>query len=168
MEIVREFGVNPYLLFAQVINFLIIFYILKRFAYKPILQMLKNREETIKKSLKQAEETQKLLEETEKKERDILKKAREEAKQMIEEAKKDQETLSQKAHEETRRQAEKMIQDARTLIAVETKGVEKRLATQVTRLAIDFLQKSLPEVLTGNEQEVAMKQALRKIKKQAD
>ncbi|MBI4080364.1 MAG: F0F1 ATP synthase subunit B [Candidatus Levybacteria bacterium] len=168
MEIVREFGVNPYLLFAQVVNFLIIFYVLKRFAYKPILQMLKNREETIKKSLKQAEETQKLLEETERKEREILKKAREEAKQMIEEAKKDQETLSQKAHEETRKQAEKMIQDARTQIALETKGVEKRLSTQVTRLAIDFLQKSLPEVLTGDEQEVVMKQALRKIKKQAD
>jgi F-type H+-transporting ATPase subunit b len=56
MEILKTFGFDPILLGAQIINFLIIFYLLKRFLYKPVLGMLKTREDKIKEGIKQAEE----------------------------------------------------------------------------------------------------------------
>ena len=56
MEIIKNFGIDPLLLIAQIVNFLIIFYILKRFALKPILDILKKRENTIKEGLREAEE----------------------------------------------------------------------------------------------------------------
>ena len=57
MEIIKNFGVEPVLLVAQIINFLIILFILKKFLYKPVLDTLKKREDSIKEGLKQAEES---------------------------------------------------------------------------------------------------------------
>ena len=56
MEILENFGLNPMLLIAQIVNFLIVLFILKKFLYKPVLEMLKKRQTTIKDGLKQAEE----------------------------------------------------------------------------------------------------------------
>ena len=59
MEILENFGVNPVLLAAQIVNFIIVLFILKKFLYKPILDLLKKRQFTIKEGLKQAEATAK-------------------------------------------------------------------------------------------------------------
>ena len=72
MEIVDHFGLDPYLFGAQVINFLIIFYLLKRFLYKPVLEILRKREREIAEGLKQAEEGKILLEKAQEKEKEIL------------------------------------------------------------------------------------------------
>ena len=55
MNIFQNFGVNPILLLAQIVNFLIILYVLKRFMYKPVLNILKNREDEIKKGIEDAQ-----------------------------------------------------------------------------------------------------------------
>ena len=54
MEILKTFGVDPIFLGAQIVNFLIIFYLLKRFLYKPVLGCLKTGRQN--QGLKQAEE----------------------------------------------------------------------------------------------------------------
>ncbi|MBU2632677.1 F0F1 ATP synthase subunit B, partial [Patescibacteria group bacterium] len=48
MEIVKQFGLDPVLLVAQIVNFLILLFILKKLLYKPVLELLKKREDTIK------------------------------------------------------------------------------------------------------------------------
>ncbi len=61
MDILNEFGIKPILLAAQVVNFLILLYILKRFLYKPILKVLNERKNKIADSLKNAEEIERKL-----------------------------------------------------------------------------------------------------------
>lgn len=168
MELIKNFGIEPWLLAAQVVNFLIILYLLKRFAYKPILQVLKTRQETIKKSLKDAEEARLLLEKTEQKEKEILKKAQEEAKKIIAETKKQSDLMLQEAEARTRKQAERILQEAREQIAYESKQTEKRLSGHISELAVHFLQKTLSGFFSENDQEVIIKQALKKIKSKAD
>ncbi len=73
MEIIKNFGLNPILLAAQIVNFLIIFFILKKFLYKPVLNVLNKRQVTIKEGLKQAEEARVKLEKVVIEEKDILK-----------------------------------------------------------------------------------------------
>ena len=73
MEIINNFGLDPLLLGAQIVNFLIIFFILKRFAYKPVLDILKKREDSIKEGLRQAEEGKKILDEALEEEKKMLK-----------------------------------------------------------------------------------------------
>ena len=57
----EAFGIQPLLLAAQIVNFLILAYILKRFLYKPVLEVLKKREKKIKDGLQAAEEGQAFL-----------------------------------------------------------------------------------------------------------
>ncbi len=168
MELIKNFGIEPTLFVAQIINFLIIFYVLKRFAYKPILDLLKKREQTIKDGLRQAEEARILLEKTEDKQKEMLRKTQAQVRKMLDEAKQQKIELLEKAEISTKAQVEKMMQEARNQIAFETKEVEKRLSSQVTNLAVDFLQKSITELFSEKDQEQIMENALRKLKKQTN
>ena len=63
MDILENFGVEPVLLLAQIVNFAILLFILKRFLYKPILKVLEERKNKIETSMKQSEQIQKEFEE---------------------------------------------------------------------------------------------------------
>jgi F-type H+-transporting ATPase subunit b len=165
MEMLGEFGINPVLLAAQIVNFLIIFYIVKRFALKPILEMLNKREKTIKDGLQQAEEARALLDKATEKERVLLRKAQTEAKELLADAKREREEMLAQNEERTRVQTEKMLQDAKMQIAAETKEAEKRLSAQVSALAVQFLQKSAEQLFTDKEQKLVLDNALKKLKK---
>ena len=104
MDILKNFGVDPVLVGAQIVNFLIIFYLLKKFLYKPVLGMLKKRADKIEEGLKQAEESRLALEKTLEEEKKILSKAQDEAKKIIEESRTQAIEVSQKIEEDTKKQ----------------------------------------------------------------
>lgn len=164
MELLKTFGFDPVLLVAQVINFLIIFYILKRFLYKPILEMLKKRAESVKETFKQAEEARLLLEDSEIKEKEILKRARLTAEQIIKDAKVQAQEEGSVALENSKKQAERLIEDARRQTELSEKETEKKLATYVSKLAIDLLTKSSKDLFSAKEQKDITANALRKLK----
>jgi F-type H+-transporting ATPase subunit b len=168
MEIFKNFGVEPMLFIAQIVNFLIIFYVLKRFLYKPILSMLKNRESTIKAGLEQAEEARVLLDQASQKEKEILKKAQSEARVILSDAKKQSDEMLQASEQKTRLQADRLLKEAREQISFETKEAEGRMTANISNIAIHFLEKSLSEVFSKNEQDLIMSHALKNIKKKAD
>lgn len=87
MEIFNQFGIKPVLLIAQVVNFLILLFILKRFLYKPILKVLEERKKKIAESLKNAEEIENRLLKTNEEVEKILAKALEESQKIINESK---------------------------------------------------------------------------------
>ena len=82
MEILNNFGFEPILFFAQIVNFLIIYLVLKKFLYKPLLKVLNDRKHKIEEGLKSAEESNRLLKETIDKEQEILKNAQLDAKKV--------------------------------------------------------------------------------------
>jgi len=165
MEILKTFGVDPVLLGAQIINFLIIFYLLKRFLYKPVLGMLKKREDKIKEGLKQAEEARITLEKTLDQEKKILTKAQDEARKLIESAKIQAKDVGKEIEENTKRQAEKILLDARAQIEQDTKKMEQELSEKVSLLAENMLEKSLQGVFGEKEQKQIIGKALKNIKK---
>ncbi len=164
MEIINNLGIDPLLLVAQGVNFLIILYILKRFAYKPILSMLKSREDAIRKGIKQAEDARILLEKTQEKEKQILKKAQAEAKMMIERTKEEQIKIIQDAREKGKLDMDLLLEEARKQIAFETKEAEKKLTVHISEIAMLFLKKSLSELLTDEEEEVIIDKTLQRLK----
>lgn len=168
MEVLGKFGIDPVLLVAQIVNFLIILYVVRRFALKPILQMLKNREKTITDGLRQAEEARKLLEETSVKEREILKKAQQEAKQLLDEAKSQRDEVLHEAEMKTKAQTEKMLLEAKEQIALETREAEKRRAGHISELAVALIEKSSQELFTGKEQTLVVDKAAKTLKRKAD
>jgi len=165
MEIIKNFGVDPILLGAQIINFLIIFFLLKRFLYKPVLGMLKKREDKIKEGIKQAEEARITLERTLEQEKKIFAKAHDEAKALILDAKNQALEVSREVEENTKKQAEKILLDTRAQIEQDTKLMEQELAAKVSVLAQELLSKSLEGVFGEKEQKQILGKALKKLKK---
>jgi F-type H+-transporting ATPase subunit b len=164
MQILENFGVDPILLVAQIVNFLIIFWILKKFLYKKVLDVLKKRKITIEEGLKQAEEARVKLEKVLLEEKDILKKAQISAKEIVEDAKKESNELSKELSDKAKEQTDKMIMDAKDQIKRESLETEKRLASRTSELASAILDKALKEFFSSIEHEKALERALKKIK----
>lgn len=164
MELFKTFGIEPTLLVAQIVNFLIILYLLKRFLYKPVLEMLKQREKTIREGLEKAEQARLLLERTQDEEKTILQKAQQQATRLVEEAKDHAVELMKQSEERSKQHTEKMITEAKDQIMKETRDAEKRLARNVSELAVAFLRKSLSDILSEREQKEIMTRAIQKLK----
>lgn len=165
MDILKQFGVDPILLVAQIVNFLIILFILKKFLYKPILELLNKRRTAIKVGLAQAEEARLKLEKVVAEEKQILKNAQLQARKIIEDAKQAALDTAQEIQEDSKKQTERMLNDAKVQIAREFQETEKRLAVNVSKIAVSFLQKSLEKFFSNKDQGEIMKEALMKIKK---
>lgn len=168
MDILNEFGVKWELLIAQLINFVIVFLVLKKLFYKKILDALKERQKQIKEGLMQAEESRVLLEKTKAQEKEVLKHAQNESKKILEETRKQSAEIIQKAEESAKIQAQKIINDARSQIETESKQAQKALALQLNTMAVELLKKSASLVFAKADQEKIIKNALENLKKRAD
>ena len=164
MEVFKNFGVNPYLLVAQVVNFLIVFYILKRILYKPFLTILKKREEKVSEGLKAAEEGRKLLEETQVREKEILKKAQETSTNLIKDAKTQAKELALEIEETAKKQSEKILADARVKIEQETREASEKLESDIGKIAVAMLEKTLSQVLERKDKSEIIKRVSQRLK----
>ena len=165
MEIIKNFGVNPILLAAQIVNFLIILFVLKKLLYKPVLELLNKRQKMIKEGIQQAEESRIKLEKVIIEERNILRTAQLQSKKLIEDARLESAELTLQMNETAKKQTEKILKDAKDQIARESVETEKRLAVNTSKLAVSFLQKALSEFFSGKEQKEVVSNVLRKIRK---
>lgn len=165
MEFLKDFGFNPVLLIAQIINFLIVLVVLKKFMYKPVMDMLNKRKTEIESGLKNAEEADKKLKEADEKESEILQKAHNQAEKIISDAKAEALLLKEESDSKTKIEAEKILENARATITQETKDAEEALTQKVGHIAIVLLEKSLKGVFGEKEQEVIIKKATEQINK---
>lgn len=168
MEIVKEFGINPTLLVAQVINFLIILFLLKKFLYKPMLDTLKKRKDAIEQGIKNAEQVKLLLEKTAEKEKQVLKHAQDDARKLIEEAKKQKDEILQVADKKAKKHAEDILKEAQNQIIQSAKETEKRLTLHISEISLLFLQKSLSGILSQKQQDEIVKTVAQKMKKESN
>src|SRR5688572_12301567 len=97
-SVVRDFGIQPVLLAAQVVNFLILLLILKKFLYGPILKVLETRKKRIEESLKNASVIELRLQKTEEEKEKVLEKAALEARKILDEATKSANLVIEEAH----------------------------------------------------------------------
>lgn len=168
MEVVEHFGVNPVLIAAQIVNFLIILYILKRFLYKPLFAVFKKREAAIKEGLEKAEESKKALEKAKVEESKIIKKANERASEILKDAKEQAVLIEKTAHEKAKNETARMIADGKAQIEIERKETEAKIMKNVSGLSVELLRKSLSKILTDKEQDEVVKRAIAVIQKQSN
>ena len=166
MDILKTFGINPYLTIAQIVNFLIILYILKRYLYPPLFKVFKKREELVKESIEKAEENQKILEKTQELEKEIIKKAKITADELIKDARDRSEEIIKQAEENTKLQTDKMLKDAKAQIELETNEAQKELNRYVMKLSLELLQKTLSGFFSEKEQSEIVAKAMKEMQKQ--
>src|SRR3989338_7952080 len=141
MEITKQFGIEPILLLAQIVNFLIILFVLKKFFYKPIVKMLDDRRERIVESLKNADEIEQKLQETEEKSAQILKDAQDQGDKFITEAQAQANKILEAAQMEAQANTQKSVADAMEQIAAEKAQMKKELEAETLSLVVAVTQK---------------------------
>jgi F-type H+-transporting ATPase subunit b len=164
MEILNQFGFDIKLFVAQIVNFLIIAYIFKRFLYKPLFSVIKKRDEVIKKGVLDAENAKKTLEKATAQKDEIIKEASIEAEKIIDEAKKQEQKVHQELSEKTKQDIAKMIEQARLQIEMERQNLEKELRNISLQTSQKILERAIVELFDKKDQEALIKRGVQKIK----
>src|SRR5881396_2246297 len=130
----ETFGWNPWLFFSQVVSFAIVAFLLRRFAYKPILAVLEERRRKIEEGQLNAEKIRKELAEAEKRYQEIVAKANADAQRMIDGARESAAHLSERKQQEAIAAAEQIIAKAREASAIEHERTMEALKRELGRL----------------------------------
>jgi len=145
-------SVNPGLIIWQLLIFVILLFILKKIAWKPLLSSLHSREQSIKDSIDQAEKLKKDSEDLLEQNKKILTEANTQSMKIINDSKdmanKMRGDLMTKAQEESR----KMIDQAKVEIKQEKDSAMADLRNEVSDLAIKAAEKIIKDNLDENKQ----------------
>jgi F-type H+-transporting ATPase subunit b len=131
------------LFFWTSVLFLVFFLILRRFAWKPILNALKEREDTIENSLLQAEKAREEMSRLKSENEALLKEARQERDKMIAEANKMRDQIITKARTEAQEEAGKEMDKAKAQIEAEKKAALAEIKNTTGALAVKVAEKLL-------------------------
>lgn len=144
--------VNPGVILWTVVTFVLLLLILKKIAWKPILNSLSERENFIKDSLEKADKAQKDAEKLLAENKVNLSKADEDAQKIIEQGREFAEKLKMQILEESKVQARKMILDATSEIERKNGEAFIKLKDQVADIAVNAAEKILRETLDRDKQ----------------
>jgi F-type H+-transporting ATPase subunit b len=144
--------VNPGVILWTIVTFIFLLLILKKIAWKPILNSLSERENFIKDSLEKADKAQKDAEKLLAENKVNLSKAEDEAQKIIEQSRELAEKLKAQILEESKSQAKKMIVDATSEIERKNAEAFNKLKDQVADIAVNAAEKILRENLDKDKQ----------------
>jgi F-type H+-transporting ATPase subunit b len=143
-------------IFWTTLIFGLFFLILAKFAWKPILNAVKARDEMIKGSLESAEKAREDMLKLQSDNEAILRKAREEREGILKEAREVRDKLISEAKGKATEEAEKLIEKARTSIEGEKRKALSEIREQVAELSVEIASKLLGEKLrqTGEQEKL--------------
>lgn len=151
-QIARTFGVNWPHLFAQIVSFCIVCFLLYRFAYRPILQMLEARRKEIAESLANAEQIKAELARTEAQRQEVIAKANDQATRFIEEARVAAARLAEQESQKAIATAEQIIAKAREAAVQDHDRMLAELKSEIGRLVVQTTTAVVGKVLTPEDQ----------------
>lgn len=163
-DLIHQFGINWKLLIAQAINFFILLFLLKKFAYGPILKILRKRREEIEGGLKASKEAKEQLERAEELKEKTLQKARGEALAIVSQAEKTAKVHQEEIVQGGHRKAENLVVEAKKIIEEEKAKMGERVYENTQELIKLGLEKVLGRMPTKERDEILIQEALRELK----
>ncbi|MCS7092198.1 MAG: F0F1 ATP synthase subunit B [Patescibacteria group bacterium] len=153
MEIFKDFGVEPVLILGQIVNFLILLFILKKIFFKPILNHLEKRRKIIEEGLRNAQEAQKIIEKAKKEYQETISKAKAEFNQILEDARIQANKITYDAQLKAQKNVEAMLQEAREKIAQDRINLENEVKKDMVRLVAIAVEKVTKGLITRKQSE---------------
>ena len=144
----------------QVLIFVGLIFLLKKFAWKPILDAVNDREEGIKNALLSAENARKEMQNLQADNQRILQEARLERDNMLKEAREMKEKMVEDAKTEAEAQGQKLINQAKAAIESEKNAAMAELKAQVSTLSLSIAEKLLKEELSNKEAQTKLVEKL--------
>ncbi|RZK12632.1 MAG: F0F1 ATP synthase subunit B [Flavobacterium sp.] len=139
------------LIFWTTIIFVIFFFLLAKFAWKPILGAVKSREESINNALASAEAARREMQNLTADNERILQEARMERDALLKEAREMKDKMIADSKHEAQLQGERMIEQAKAAIESEKNAAMAELKSQVSSLSLEIAEKLLKEELSNKE-----------------
>ncbi|HHD92190.1 MAG TPA: ATP synthase F0 subunit B [Candidatus Portnoybacteria bacterium] len=163
-EIIHHLGINWKIFIAQLINFFILLFILRKFVYQPILKILKQRQKKIEKTEKKAqalEEKMKNLNQFEKtKMAEIEKKSNE----IIESAKKTAQEKQAEIIQQSKKEASQIIENTKKLTQEKQDKLIDELTPKINQLIVISLKKIIPKKISSDEDKEMIEDVISKSK----
>jgi len=151
-DIGQQFGFAWPLFLSNCISFLIVCFLLQKFAYKPVVDMLEQRREKIAQSLENADRIKAELADAQKKRDEILTAANAEATRMIEEARASAAVIAERKTQQAIAEAEQIVAKAHEATRIEHDRMLTELKREVGHLVIETTTKVTGKVLTADDQ----------------
>lgn len=144
------------LIFWMLLSFSILLFILKKFAWKPILTSIKDREKSIEHALQAAETARNEMSKIKSDNQKILDEARKESESILKEAREMGETFKQEARKKADEQAVKIIEDARKQIEAEKQSAIEEMKNEIGKLSLEIAEKVLKTNLSSNSEQTKL------------
>jgi len=158
------FHINWMLLAGQIINFLVIGWVLYRFLLKPLQANMKTRSEKIARGLQDAEKARLALDEAGKERERVLAEAYAQASRILERARDEAERLRAAALERAGADAERMIVEARGVMALERQEMERAMQGLSLQLSGKILESVVTDLFSEDEKARIVAEGMKRIR----
>ena len=150
-KLLNDFSVG--LFFWQTLLFIVLLFLLRKFAWKPILNAVNEREDSIKEALSAAEDAKREMAKLKSNNEDLLNQARAERDEMLKEARGIKDNIVANAKTTAKVEAEKIVAAARESIQHEKMAAITELKNQVAVLSIEIAEKILKSELSSADKQ---------------
>jgi F-type H+-transporting ATPase subunit b len=157
--------VNPGLMIWTVVTFIVLLFILKKVAWKPILAALDKRENDIKEALEQAEKAKEEAKQILEANQANLAKAEEESKKIIEQSRAYAETLKEQMISDSKEAAKKIVDDASSEIQRKKDAAFEELKGQIAEIAVGAAEKIIKDSLDVQKSKQVIDKYLNEVNK---
>jgi F-type H+-transporting ATPase subunit b len=144
------------LFFWQLIVFIGLFFILAKYAWKPMLAGMKERETFIQQALDSAEKAKLEMASLKSDNEKLLKEAREERDRILREARQAAIAINDQAQTEAKRNADRLIEDAKSVIQVEKQAALRDVRAQVAFFSLEIAEKLIKKNLSTEPAQKAL------------
>ncbi len=153
-KLINEFSIG--LFFWQTLLFGLLLFLLWKFAWKPILNAVNDREDGIKDALAAAENAKKEMQNVTADSEKLLKEARAERESLLKEAREIKDRLIADSKELAKVEGDKMIKQAQATIESEKKAAVADIKNQVAELSVDIAEKVIREQLSNKDKQLKL------------
>jgi F-type H+-transporting ATPase subunit b len=161
---IAALGIDPWALLAQGVTFLILVWLLKKFAFGKIVDVLEQRRKAVEESIDHAEALKKQNEEAEKRVSALLHDARSQAEDIIGKSHEEAGAVLQEAQDKAVSQSEKIVAEGRAQIQTEVERARSELKKETLTLVAAATEALLHEKVDAKKNEALIKKALQEVK----
>ena len=147
---------SPGLFIMQTVIFLVLIFIMVKFAWKPIMNSLNDREEGIQNALDAAEKAKLEMQNLNADNERLLKEARAEREEMLKEAREMKNKMIEDAKTEASESASKLVAQAQASIESEKKAAIADLKSQVANLSVEIAEKVVRTELSNKDKQLKL------------
>lgn len=151
MTILQQFGIEGKLLIVQLINFAIMAFVMIKFVYPRVSQLLSERKESIATALKQADEAKKEAATARADHETAVKQAKAEASQILKEARLTAQTQGAAIVEAAKTEGQKVAETTKAQLAAEQESLRTELRAELADLTIETTRRVLSSVVTEKD-----------------